>query len=121
VGGEPSRPVEVPPVEVSVLASVRAEVERLGVAQSPTAAQAFVLAARMDTPGDSAAGMATLSRQLEALLASLRAWEQGKGSGDFLDELKDRRRLRRMEVYAREVACGGVPVDVPFEVWERTR
>lgn len=58
---------------VSVVEATRAEVEALDLASSSAAAQALVLAARLDADADSGTGKAALSRQLEVLLASLRA------------------------------------------------
>lgn len=66
----------------------------LGDDVSPLAAQARVLAARLDDPGFAATALATTSRELRDVMA---AWRDTRAKQDrgAVDELRDRRAKRR--------------------------
>lgn len=78
----------------TILAATRAELDRVGQAESPLGTLALALAARLDrSGGDAGSAVAALAKELRQTLADA---TRGVGSTmvDPVDELKKRREVR---------------------------
>lgn len=89
--------VEARPQDATVVHAVRQALGGLGVLDTPRGRAALVLAGRLDAADqESGAGLASLARQLDALVASALAESPGS-EPDPLDVLRARRRARVWE------------------------
>lgn len=94
---KPSNPE--PDGQLSVTEAVKLNIEDLSqskreVADSPEAALALSLAARIDDPNNKAAGVSMAAGRLLDALTALRALAPAKAKGTPLDEIKERRDRR---------------------------
>ena len=90
-------PQPVPPAHApeSLTAAVEAEIAAAGQAGSATALLALEYARRIEDGGDAAAGIASLGKQLQALLVSMRqAATAASPTVSKLDEIRARRDAR---------------------------
>lgn len=78
--------------KVSVLRAVRAELEKLGKADTAVGMMALSLAARLDAGGDPGSATAAMAKELRSTMEQL--GRSGSAVGDPLDELKRRREQR---------------------------
>lgn len=79
--------------KVSVLGSVRTELEAIGKATTPLGAVALTIAARLDAGGDPGSAMAAMAKELRATMVELA--RSAPAAVDTVDELKRRREERR--------------------------
>lgn len=78
--------------KVSVLGSVRKELDAIGKAETPSGAAALVLAARLDAGEDPGSAMAALAKELRATMLELT--RTAPAAKDPVDELRKRRDRR---------------------------
>ena len=79
--------------KVSVLTSVRSELEAIGKEATPMGAVALTIAARLDAGGDPGSAMAAMAKELRATMVEL--VRSAPALADPVDELKRRRDERR--------------------------
>jgi hypothetical protein len=83
-------PMPQPDVTAGVAESTRRKLDEMGRLDTPLGQATMVLARRLDRPsGDTGAGLASLAKQLAAMLAAATA--DVRPAGDLLTELRARR------------------------------
>lgn len=83
---------DLPPDQQGVTRAVMAALEKAGECDTVNGALALLLARRIDADTDTAAGKATLARELQKVMEAVS--RTGRVEGDFLDELRRRREAK---------------------------
>lgn len=89
----PSGDVDQTPAESGLVASIRLELEQAGRLETSLGQQAVTLAERLGSPRDTGSAVASLSKELRAVMAEATAGANTAASA--LDELRARRDRKR--------------------------